>query len=261
MNADAPVMIMAGGTGGHIFPGISVARALLAEGVPVVWLGSRHGLENTLVPRADLKLETIDVSGVRGKGLLTLATAPIKLARAIAQAANVMRRHRPRAALSFGGFAAGPGGIAAKLGGIPVFVHEQNRIPGMTNRVLARIARAVFAGFPDAFTAARGEWTGNPVRAEIAQLPAPAARFAGRGGALRLLVLGGSQGAMVLNRVVPAALATSTSKCCTNAAPSCSTARAKPMPRSHRTRASSPSSTTWRQPTRGPISWSAAAAR
>jgi UDP-N-acetylglucosamine--N-acetylmuramyl-(pentapeptide) pyrophosphoryl-undecaprenol N-acetylglucosamine transferase len=207
MNADAPVMIMAGGTGGHIFPGISVARALLAEGVPVVWLGSRHGLENTLVPRADLKLETIDVSGVRGKGLLTLATAPIKLARAIAQAASVMRRHRPRAALSFGGFAAGPGGIAAKLGGIPVFVHEQNRIPGLTNRVLARIARAVFAGFPDAFTAARGEWTGNPVRAEIAQLPAPAARFAGRGGALRLLVLGGSQGAMVLNRVVPAALA------------------------------------------------------
>ncbi len=207
MANDAPVMILAGGTGGHIFPGIAVARALLAQGVPVIWLGSQHGLENTLVPQAQLPLETIAVSGLRGKGALTLLAAPIKLLRAIWQARRVMKRHAPRAALSFGGFAAGPGGLAARLRGVPVFVHEQNRVPGLTNRVLARIARLVFAGFPDAFAPGRSEWIGNPVRSEIAELPTPAQRFAGRDTRLRLLVLGGSQGAMALNNTVPAALA------------------------------------------------------
>jgi UDP-N-acetylglucosamine--N-acetylmuramyl-(pentapeptide) pyrophosphoryl-undecaprenol N-acetylglucosamine transferase len=207
MANDAPVMILAGGTGGHIFPGIAVAKALLAQGVPVIWLGSQQGLENTLVPQAQLPLETITVSGLRGKGMLTLLAAPITLLRAIWQARRVMKRHAPRAALSFGGFAAGPGGLAARWRGVPVFVHEQNRVPGLTNRVLARIARLVFSGFPDAFAAGRSEWIGNPVRAEIADLPAPAQRFAGRDARLRLLVLGGSQGAMALNNAVPAALA------------------------------------------------------
>ncbi len=207
MSSNAPVMIMAGGTGGHIFPGIAVAKVLLAQGVPVIWLGSRHGLENTLVPNAQLLLETIAVSGLRRKGMLALLAAPLRLARAVTQALRVMRKHRPRAAISFGGFAAGPGGLAARMRGIPVFVHEQNRIPGLTNRTLARFARAVFAGFPDAFAEGQSEWTGNPVRSEIAQLPAPAERFSGRGQALRILVLGGSQGAAALNNGVPTALA------------------------------------------------------
>lgn len=207
MSNSAPVMILAGGTGGHIFPGIAVARALLAQGVPVIWLGSQQGLENKLVPQAQLPLETIAVSGLRGKGVLTLLAAPIRLLRAIWQASRVMKRHAPRAALSFGGFAAGPGGLAARLRGVPVFVHEQNRVPGLTNRVLARIARQVFAGFPDAFAPGHSEWIGNPVRDEIADLPTPAIRFSGRNDGLRILVLGGSQGAMALNNVVPEALA------------------------------------------------------
>ncbi|MDZ4812548.1 MAG: undecaprenyldiphospho-muramoylpentapeptide beta-N-acetylglucosaminyltransferase [Pseudomonadota bacterium] len=206
MTLDAPVMILAGGTGGHIFPGIAVARALQSQGVPVVWLGSRHGLENTLVPNAHLLLETIAVSGLRGKGGLALLAAPLRLMRATWQASRVVAKHRPRAALSFGGFAAGPGGLAARLRGVPIFVHEQNRVPGLTNRVLARIARRVFAGFPDAFAAGRSEWTGNPVRSEITALPPPAQRFAARGDSLRVLILGGSQGAAALNNIVPIAL-------------------------------------------------------
>lgn len=205
--SDAPFMILAGGTGGHIFPGIAVAHELQAQGVPVIWLGSRHGMENELVPRAELRLETITISGLRGKGLLTLMGAPWRLLRAVWQARQLMRKHRPRAVLSFGGFAAGPGGIAARLSGVPVFVHEQNRLPGLTNKVLSKLARRVFAGFPDSFAPGRSEWTGNPVRADIAALAAPDARSSSEGRAMRLLVLGGSQGAQALNTHVPAALA------------------------------------------------------
>ena len=203
--SDAPVLVMAGGTGGHIFPGIAVARELVARGVPVVWLGSSHGLENELVPRAGFPLETIEVAGVRGKGWRTLLAAPFRIARAVSQALRIVRRLRPRAAVAFGGFASGPGGVAAWLERRPLLVHEQNRVPGLTNRALARFARRVLAGFPDAF--ARGaEAVGNPVRAEIAAVAPPEARFAGRSGPVRVLVLGGSQGARSLNRVVPAAL-------------------------------------------------------
>ena len=201
----APVLIMAGGTGGHIFPGIAVARELVARGVPVVWLGSERGLENELVPKAGFALERISVTGIRGKGLRTLLAAPWRIARAVRQALAIVRRLRPRAALAFGGFASGPGGIATWLARRPLLVHEQNRVPGYTNRALARFARRVLAGFPDAF--ARGaEDTGNPVRAEIASLPAPRERMAGRGGAMRVLVLGGSQGARTLNRALPLVL-------------------------------------------------------
>ncbi len=200
----APVLIMAGGTGGHIFPGLAVAAALRARNVPVAWLGSQQGLETRLVAAAGIALSTIAVSGLRGHGGLALLTAPLKVLRAVVQAVAVLRRVKPRAAISFGGYAAGPGGIAAWLLRCPLLVHEQNRIPGLTNRVLARLAKRVLVGFPDAMPAA--EWVGNPVRNEIAQLPVPGLRLAARSGSLRLLVMGGSQGARALNMAVPKAL-------------------------------------------------------
>jgi len=202
----APVLVMAGGTGGHIFPGLAVAAALRARGVPVAWLGSQRGLENRLVPGAGVELVTIAVAGLRGKGVLALLLAPLALLRALLQALAVLRRLRPRCAISFGGYAAGPGGLAAWLLRCPLLVHEQNRIPGVTNRVLAKLSRRVLGGFPDALP--KAEWVGNPVRAAIAGLPPPAQRLAERAGPLRLLVLGGSQGARALNAGVPAALAT-----------------------------------------------------
>jgi UDP-N-acetylglucosamine--N-acetylmuramyl-(pentapeptide) pyrophosphoryl-undecaprenol N-acetylglucosamine transferase len=202
----APVLIMAGGTGGHIFPGIAVARELQARGVSVLWLGSAGGLETRLVPQAGLQLETLAIGGVRGKGVLTLLLAPLRILRAALAAWRVVRRVRPRSALALGGFAAGPGGIAAWLARVPLIVHEQNSIPGVTNRALSHFAQKLLCGFSGAF--ARGAWVGNPVRREIAAMSPPASRFADRSGAVRLLVLGGSQGARALNERVPQALAT-----------------------------------------------------
>jgi UDP-N-acetylglucosamine--N-acetylmuramyl-(pentapeptide) pyrophosphoryl-undecaprenol N-acetylglucosamine transferase len=207
MSAQRPVLIMAGGTGGHIFPGLAVARALREREVPVLWLGSDGGMETRLVPAHGVDIATIAVSGVRGKGWKTLLSAPYRLWRSVRQAARVMRERDPRAVVSFGGFAAGPGGIAAWLQRRPLIVHEQNRAPGMTNRVLARVAARVLCGFPDSFAGVRSETVGNPVRAEIAALPPPDLRFEGRGGPIRLLVLGGSQGARAINAGVPAAIA------------------------------------------------------
>ena len=205
---DAPVMILAGGTGGHIFPGLAVARVLRARGVPVVWLGSSHGLENKLVPAADITLDTIAVSALRGRGALSLLLAPLRLARSLWQALGVLRRRRPRSVLSLGGFAAGPGGVAAWLLRRPLLVHEQNRVPGFTNRALASIARRVLTGFPEVFPRSLdAEAVGNPVRPEIAAVAAPGERFAARNGLRRVLVLGGSQGARALNEAVPQALA------------------------------------------------------
>jgi UDP-N-acetylglucosamine--N-acetylmuramyl-(pentapeptide) pyrophosphoryl-undecaprenol N-acetylglucosamine transferase len=204
----APVLIMAGGTGGHIFPGLAVAEELRARGVPVLWMGAAGGLETELVPRAGIAIETLDIAGVRGKGLGVKLRAPLRIARAVLAARRVLRRTRPRSVLSLGGYAAGPGGIAAWLGGVPLLVHEQNRIPGATNRALARVARRVLAGFADAFPQSQNaQWVGNPVRAAIAAIAAPAQRFAGRSGSLRVLVLGGSLGAQSLNTRLPAAFA------------------------------------------------------
>jgi len=203
-----PVMIMAGGTGGHIFPGLAVAAALRARDVPVLWLGADGGLETRLVPAAGLELRTLPVRGLRGKGLRSLLGAPLMLARALFSALRVLRAVRPRSVISFGGYAAGPGGLAAFLTRVPLLVHEQNRIPGMTNRLLARLARRVLCGFPGAFAPSEKlHVVGNPVRQSIAGLAPPAERLAGRSGALRLLVLGGSQGARALNRALPEALA------------------------------------------------------
>lgn len=202
------VMIMAGGTGGHVFPALALARLLRARSIDVVWLGTRRGLEARVVPAEPLPIEWLSVGGVRGKSLLTLLAAPFRIAHAITQALRVMRRHRPAVVVGLGGFVSGPGGIAAWLTRRPLVIHEQNAIAGMTNRFLARFAREVLEAFPGSFGSGITTRTiGNPVRSDILALDPPVARFAGRGNAIRVLVIGGSQGAAKLNAVVPFALA------------------------------------------------------
>jgi UDP-N-acetylglucosamine--N-acetylmuramyl-(pentapeptide) pyrophosphoryl-undecaprenol N-acetylglucosamine transferase len=204
------VLILAGGTGGHVLPALAVARQLAAQQVRLSWLGTRRGLEARLVPAARLPIamEWIAIRGLRRKGLLGWLLAPITVSLAMFQTWRVLRRQRPDVVLTFGGFVAGPGGLVAWLTRTPLVVHEQNAIPGFTNRLLAPLADHVLSGFPGAFgelSAARH--VGNPVRTEIAALPAPEGRYTGRHGRLRLLVVGGSQGAAVFNEVVPAAMA------------------------------------------------------
>lgn len=200
-----PVLIMAGGTGGHIFPGLAVADELRSRGMPVAWLGAEGGMETRVVPAHGLDLHTIAVGGLRGKGLKTRLMAPVMLARALLASLKLLRRLRPSCVLSMGGYVAGPAGVAARLAGIPLVVHEQNAVAGFTNRKLAGFARKVLTGFPNVLP--RGEWVGNPVRSRIAALPLPEARMTGRAGRPRVLVLGGSLGARTLNLTVPAALA------------------------------------------------------
>jgi len=202
-----PVLIMAGGTGGHVFPALAVAAELSARGVAVAWLGTRRGLEARVVPAAGYPLMTMRVSGLRGKGVLRLLLAPFMLMVALWQALVIQLRLRPSAVLGMGGFAAGPGGVIAWLLRRPLLIHEQNSVAGMTNRWLAPLARTVMEAFPGSMPAKRHPLhTGNPVRTGITQLPAPAERFATRSGALRVLVIGGSLGARVLNETVPAAV-------------------------------------------------------
>jgi UDP-N-acetylglucosamine--N-acetylmuramyl-(pentapeptide) pyrophosphoryl-undecaprenol N-acetylglucosamine transferase len=203
MTAKSPVMIMAGGTGGHIFPGLAVAEALRLRGVPVLWLGSEGGMETRLVPERGIAIETLAIKGLRGKDLRSLLLAPWRIFTAVRKATALIRRHKPAAVVSFGGYTAGPGGLAAWLQGRPLLVHEQNRAPGMTNRLLARIADQVMTGFPDSFPGIANQVVGNPVRPEISALPAPAMRFADRDGVLRVLILGGSQGARAINESLP----------------------------------------------------------
>jgi UDP-N-acetylglucosamine--N-acetylmuramyl-(pentapeptide) pyrophosphoryl-undecaprenol N-acetylglucosamine transferase len=203
-----PVLIMAGGTGGHVFPALAVAEELTARGVAVSWLGTQRGLEARVVPAAGYPLATMRVSGLRGKGVLRLLLAPFMLALALLQALIIQLRLRPRAVLGMGGFASGPGGLIAWLLRRPLLIHEQNSVAGMTNRWLAPLAGTVMEAFPGSLPAARcAVHTGNPVRAGITRLPGPAERFAGRGGPLRVLVVGGSLGASALNTAVPAAVA------------------------------------------------------
>lgn len=203
-----PVLVMAGGTGGHVFPALAVAEALRARHVDVVWMGTRRGLEARVVPEAGIPMEWISIGGLRGKTLLSRLAGPFKLLFAVMQALAVMARLRPAAVLGMGGYAAGPGGIAAWLLRRPLVIHEQNAVAGVTNRVLSRFARRVLAAFPGAFPpGVAAEVVGNPVRPSITALPAPDHRLAGRPGPVRVLVIGGSQGALALNRAVPAALA------------------------------------------------------
>lgn len=201
------ILITAGGTGGHVFPALAVARALRAQGAEVVWLGTREGIEARLVPAAGIEIDYIRIRGLRGGGLLRWLLLPMRLNLAMLEALRILRRRKPAAVLAMGGFAAGPGGLMASLLNIPLLVHEQNAVAGLTNRWLAKLADVVLAGFPGAFGERRGvEVVGNPVRAEILALPAPEQHRAGRSGRLRLLVVGGSQGAKVFNDTVPEAL-------------------------------------------------------
>lgn len=200
------LMIMAGGTGGHVYPALAVAHDLRARDVEVFWLGTRQGLEARVVPDAGIDIEWISISGIKGKGMLAKLLAPLRIAIAMLQTGVVIFRRRPEAVLGMGGFVAGPGGLTAWLLRVPLLIHESNAVVGLTNRWLARIASRVLVGFPDVLADNRHRlYVGNPVRAEIAALPAPEQRLAGRQGPLRLLVVGGSLGAQVFNETVPQA--------------------------------------------------------
>jgi UDP-N-acetylglucosamine--N-acetylmuramyl-(pentapeptide) pyrophosphoryl-undecaprenol N-acetylglucosamine transferase len=209
------IVIMAGGTGGHVFPALAVAEVLRARGHELIWMGTRTGLETRVATGAGIPMLRVSVGGVRGKDMLTRLKAPFTLTRAIVQAIAVFRRFKPQVALGMGGYASGPGGLAARLLGCPLILQEQNAVPGMTNRVLSHVATQVLEGFPGSFPASRRvHYVGNPVRAAIAQLPAPGIRFARHSGSRRLLVIGGSQGARVLNENTPLALAQMDSGLC-----------------------------------------------
>jgi UDP-N-acetylglucosamine--N-acetylmuramyl-(pentapeptide) pyrophosphoryl-undecaprenol N-acetylglucosamine transferase len=201
-------MVMAGGTGGHIFPALAVAEELRLRGFDPFWLGSRGGFEERIVPDAGFHAEWISISGLRGKGLVQRMMAPLTILRAMFQVLRILLRNRPDLVLGMGGFVTGPGGVMARLLRIPLVIHEQNSIPGMTNRWLSHIATRVLEAFPGSFGGGSGVQTiGNPVGSEIAGLAPPAERMAEREGQPRLLILGGSQGAQALNEVAPAALA------------------------------------------------------
>ena len=202
------VLIMAGGTGGHVFPALAVAQALRARDWRIVWMGTHAGIEARVIPAQGIPIEWVSISGVRGKSRATLLLAPFRLMRAYWQALAIVRRHRPTVVLGVGGFVTGPGGVAARTLGRPLVIHEQNAIAGLTNRWLARIANVVLEGFPGSFgDTGRARYIGNPVRESIALLPAPESRFGARNGPARVLVIGGSLGARRLNTATPHALA------------------------------------------------------
>jgi UDP-N-acetylglucosamine--N-acetylmuramyl-(pentapeptide) pyrophosphoryl-undecaprenol N-acetylglucosamine transferase len=199
-------LIMAGGTGGHIFPGLAVAELMRARGWNVHWVGApAPSMESRLVPAQGIALETVQFGGVRGKGFKTLALLPFKLLRAFWQSLQVVRRVKPDAVVGLGGYISFPAGLMAVLLGKPLVLHEQNSVAGMANKVLARVARRVFTAFPNVMP--KAEWVGNPLREGFVTQATPAERFAGRSGPLRVLVVGGSLGAQALNTLVPQALA------------------------------------------------------
>lgn len=202
------VLIMAGGTGGHVFPGLAVAKRLREEGITVNWLGTAKGLEARLVPEAGIPLHYISISGLRGKGFKDLLFAPWRLTKAIFQAIKIMRQLNPDVVIGMGGFVSGPGGIASWLLKRPLIIHEQNAKPGTTNKWLAYVAKKVLEGFPETFTQRRNVITiGNPVRSEIINLESPETRRRDSNSPLHLLIIGGSQGAAAINQLVPKALA------------------------------------------------------
>lgn len=199
------ILIMAGGTGGHIYPGLAVADALRAQGWNVVWLGAPNSMEAELVPRHGYPVAWVNFSGVRGKGVMRLLTLPFTLLRALGQSAAAIFRHRPDVVLGMGGYITLPGGLMSAILRHPLVIHEQNSIAGMSNKVLARMATRVLSGFPDVLKGT--QWCGNPVRVDIAALPEPQARYTARNGKFNVLVVGGSLGAQALNEALPKALA------------------------------------------------------
>lgn len=198
-------MVMAGGTGGHVFPGLAVAKQLQSEGWEIRWLGTADRMEADLVPKHGIEIDFIKVKGLRGQGIGRLVKAPFQIINAIMQARAHMKHWQPDAVLGMGGYVSGPGGVAAWLLGIPVVLHEQNAVAGLTNQWLSKIAKKVFQAFPGAFPAA--QVVGNPVREDVVAIPNPEQRLSGRSGDIRVLVMGGSQGAQILNKTLPETLA------------------------------------------------------
>lgn len=205
MRAVQPILIMAGGTGGHVFPALAVADELRARGVPVIWLGTQAGIEARLVPQAGYPIEWLSITGWRGKGVLNTLLAPARLIVACYQALLVLLKRKPCAVLGMGGFASGPGGLMAWLLRKPLLIHEQNAVAGLTNRLLSTVASEVMEAFPGAL-GKKANYVGNPVRKDIIDLPSPEQRLASHDGALRVLVIGGSLGAVKLNELVPEAV-------------------------------------------------------
>ena len=205
LRTNKTLMVMAGGTGGHVYPAMAVADALKAQGWSIVWLVTEGGMENRLIEGKGYQKALITMQGVRGKGLLGWVLLPVKLAKALSQSYRAIRQHQPNVVLGMGGFAAFPGGLMAKLLGKPLVIHEQNSVAGLTNKVMAKLANSVLAAFPNALSNA--QVVGNPVRESITKLAQPAARFNKHKGALRVLVVGGSLGAQALNELIPQAIA------------------------------------------------------
>lgn len=200
-------LLMAGGTGGHIFPALAVAEILHERGCKVVWFGSKNSMEERLVPQHGIELETITIKGVRGNGLKRKLMLPFTLWATVRTAHTILQKHKIDAVIGFGGFVTFPGGMAAKLAGIPIIIHEQNAVAGLSNKILSTWAKHVLYAFPKAFPQYPEGLVGNPVRHEIKNLPSPAKRIGTRSGKLNILIVGGSLGAQVLNETIPQAMA------------------------------------------------------
>ncbi|MHA2938502.1 undecaprenyldiphospho-muramoylpentapeptide beta-N-acetylglucosaminyltransferase [Vibrio sp. RC27] len=205
MKKNKRLTVMAGGTGGHVFPGLAVAKQLQQQGWDIRWLGTADRMEAELVPKHGIEIDFIKVKGIRGLGVGRLLKAPFQVINAIRQARAHFKRFKPDVVLGMGGYVSGPGGIAAWTLGIPVVLHEQNAVAGLTNQWLARIATRVFQAFPGAFPTA--DVVGNPVREDVVSLPEPKQRMENRQGPIRILVMGGSQGAQILNCTLPDVMA------------------------------------------------------
>ena len=202
-----PVMILAGGTGGHVFPALAVANELRDRGVPIIWVGTHKGIEARVVPEANFPLAIMSVQGLRGKGVMQYIRAPLIIIKALYESLSIVIKHKPCALLGMGGFVSGPCALVGVLLRKPLIIHEQNAIVGLTNRILAPLSRIMFTGFPIQFKKQQLEYCGNPVRSELLNVKSPEKRLVGRGATKRLLIVGGSQGAAALNKVVPNAIA------------------------------------------------------
>ena len=201
-----PVMILAGGTGGHVFPALAIANELQGRGVPIVWVGTENGIESRLVPAAGLPLFTMHVQGLRRKGLLQYLSAPVIIFRALIEGLKIVMEHKPCVLLGMGGFVAGPCSLVGVLLRKPLIIHEQNSVPGLTNRILVLLCNKMFTGFPILENNKKVEFSGNPVREDLKKIEKPEIRFANRVGSKRILVIGGSLGAVALNNIVPSAI-------------------------------------------------------